>query len=326
MFGACSRAGPKAADIVNKIIQEMERRDVQLNTVSYNAQLSALVHCGLIGQAFELFSSTKAPQSTIETFCTLLLAAAKDRTEGIEKGLLVWNELVKKFKPNLYCYNTLLLLVRDGGIPKCMTQFSDHTTIIPCLSETKAEVVKDIVAAKELSLTFSSPNESLQLKIYISKRGVRWIEEESFSNILRSMEYWKIKPDIRTVSLLSSLVPTFSDILLLAKDNGIKVDDQLIKSASQLRRACGDLAGAKVGWTLTSKCIAASALQYAKIEIHISIQDLLKMRRLDEDAGEVNLHAYANRSKGHQDVIKVLETMKVCGLLIKLKCFLFSIA
>ena len=251
MFNACSRAGPEALGTLEKLLLEIERRDVTLNTQSFNAQLSALVHCGQSEKAFELFSSAShPPQSSVETFGTLLLAAARDRGDGMEKFVAVWNELIRQFVPNAYCYSTLLLCVRDGGVPDYMLKPSRKVTVLPSIDDRAYEKRRNAVIAadKEVHLTLLNRGSDtpLNICIYISKRGVRWIEEASLTNFLQSMELHKTKLEIRTLSILSSLFPDFTRILLLSEKFGVKVDQQVLKSASQFRRVCGDNVNAQV--------------------------------------------------------------------------------
>ena len=248
MFGACARVGPEALDTLNKIMAEIERREVSLNTQSFNAQLSALVHCGKIDKAFELFSepSARAPQSSIETFGTLLLAAAKDRTDGMRRGIVIWNELTKHFVPNLHCYNTLLLCLRDAGISDDMIQSSTHVASLSDINGNNFENIS-ISANQETSFKLSEKDgKDFNLRVFIYRGHVRFIGSESLSNFIQSMNTNDIRADIRTISILSSIVPNFSEVLALSKSLDIKLDDQVVKSASQFRKASGDKRKTKV--------------------------------------------------------------------------------
>ena len=247
MFNACSQAKHGSIEILDKLLAEIERRDVVLNTQSFNAQLSALVHCGLVDKAFETFSSSKVPQS-IETFGTLLLAAAKDRQEGMVKAVTIWNELVKHFALNLYCYNTLLLIIRDSGIPNDMLQTSGTVTVFPNVDNNDSLNCHSVIAEKRVVLTLRTTDKSIPLsfRVFVSKTGIRWIDEDSLSSLLQSMKSSEIKPDIRTVSILSSLFPDFDKLLKLSREFGIEPDHRVLKSASQFRRLCGDIENAKV--------------------------------------------------------------------------------
>lgn len=230
-------------------MSEIERRNVSLNTQSFNACLSALVHCNEVKKAFELFSLSQSPQSSIETFGTLLLATTKDKVNGLEKCGIIWSELIRRFEPNLYCYNTLLLCIRDGGIPSHMLRSSNSVTCLPMINSKLHYAKKDssVVAEKEVSWSLPmKDNSPLNILIYISKYDSRWIKQECLAGFLQSLEVNNVKPDIRTISILSSMFPDFDDLLLLSKKHEIKLDHAVFKSASQFRRILGDISNAKV--------------------------------------------------------------------------------
>ncbi len=251
MFSACSKLGPTSLQTINKLMEEIERREVKLNTQSFNAQLSALVHCGQIDKAFELFTSESVPESSIETFGTLLLAAAKDRTNGIERCVMIWNELVKRgFNLNLYCYNTLLLCLRDGGKCDDMIQSCKNVTMLSDMNGDNSESVC-VTGDKEMCLVLSENGGiDWNVRVFILRGHVRYIETESLNNFLNSMNVNNVTPDIRTISILSSIVPEFGEIIALSETIGVKLDKQVFKSASDFRKACGDKRTTKVQYQL----------------------------------------------------------------------------
>lgn len=120
MFTACSRAGPVATDILEKVLVEIEQRNVSLNMQSYNAQLLALVHCRVdteeVINVFEEMRRNPATAPTVKTYSMLLLAAVNDSENGLETALTIWNRLRSTFNLDLCCYNAFLTCLRDAGI------------------------------------------------------------------------------------------------------------------------------------------------------------------------------------------------------------------
>lgn len=230
MFRACSRAGQAGKDILTKVSDEIERRDVVLNTRSFNSQLSALIHCSEdIDKVFEMFNdgSSEIPESSIETLGTLLLAASKDYTNGMGRCVAIWEELVKRFVANLHCYNTLLHCIRTSGVP-------DHMLQPP--ASTLATRECKLTPANEVSLHLSSSNQvPLNIIVYISRTHVRWLEKESLDSLLSAMKSDNVIPDIRTLSILSSLLPDFAEIERLSRKFDVQLDDRISKS-NQIRK------------------------------------------------------------------------------------------
>lgn len=299
MFGACSKAGPKAVSILHKLISEIDRRDVKLNTVSYNAQLSALVHCGLVDKVFETFSSSQMPSSSIETFGILLLAAAKDTSgDGLDKAVHIWKEMLNQFQPSLHCYNTLLLCLREASIPNHMTQSSDHVTVIPHIKEEHSQ--KFIKASRMVSLKLYNMQceDKFVMNLYLSDNA-RWIEQETAHKLLKLMKSHGVHPDIRTYSFLSSLMLDFQYLLQMAKKSEIEVDRHMLMSASQLRRICHDTEGAMA--------IAAQARQLSSTR-DTSLHSLAKLCKNQEDMMKLLVHMKSTDSLNDMDVWSVLVT------------------
>ena len=113
---------------MNKVLAEIDRHQVSLNSTSHNAMLSALVHCGRANEVFQEYLNMTDP--TIETFGVLLLACAKGH--NLDKVSEIWSAIYDSgLIPQLYCYNSLLLCLRDCTLPDHMTKQSSHVTVIP---------------------------------------------------------------------------------------------------------------------------------------------------------------------------------------------------
>ena len=73
MFAVCGQT--KSAEILDKVMKEVERRGVSLNTLSFNAMLTAMANCGMVDEVFD--EVTKLAKPDIDTYRSLLLACAR---------------------------------------------------------------------------------------------------------------------------------------------------------------------------------------------------------------------------------------------------------
>ena len=73
MFAVCGRT--KSAEILDKVMKEIERRGVSLNTLSFNAMLTAMANCEMVDEVFD--EVTKLDRPDIDTYRSLLLACAR---------------------------------------------------------------------------------------------------------------------------------------------------------------------------------------------------------------------------------------------------------
>ena len=127
LFTACARAGPKSLDQLTRIRAEIERREVLLNNIATNALISALASCEQPKEAYQVYLDMLklSLQPDIQTFGSLLLAAAKDLETGVELAQRMWAEMLASgFQPDLHSYNLLLQCLRDAGVPEAKRQLA----------------------------------------------------------------------------------------------------------------------------------------------------------------------------------------------------------
>lgn len=131
MFGACGMAGPSAVGILDKVREEMERRDVCPDTIVTNSLISALAHCGKHDEAMQVYldmTSKTHSDPDVRTFGALLLAVGKDKVRGLEVAQRVWSEMLASgIQVDLYSYNMLLQVLRDGGLEGVVKEDSPLT-------------------------------------------------------------------------------------------------------------------------------------------------------------------------------------------------------
>ena len=123
ILSACGAAGPPAASTLDKIREEMDRRDVQPNTITTNALLSALSLCGRQEDATQIYldMEKKHLEPDLYTFTGLLMTMSKDESRGMAAAQGVWSEIEKAgLKPDLHCFNMMLQVLRDGGLDDSM--------------------------------------------------------------------------------------------------------------------------------------------------------------------------------------------------------------
>ena len=218
---------------MNKVLTEIDRHQVSLNSTSYNAMLSALVHCGRANEVFQEYLNMTDP--TIETFGVLLLACAKGH--NLDKVSEIWSAIYDSgLTPQLYCYNSLLLCLRDCTLPDHMTKQSSHVTVIPSNR-------KYLRAKKEVVLSFQGETKPFAITLYISSKGIRWLTSQDIISILHDMRTNKISPDIRTYTMLISLAV---DMNCLTNSKLVELDKTFVNAAIARRRQLGDQEGAKV--------------------------------------------------------------------------------
>lgn len=82
MFAMCGRS--QSNDILLKVMAEIERRGVRLNSAAFNSMLAAMAQCGMVEEAFE--EAEKVTEPTMETFGALLLVCAKNSIVSYVNG------------------------------------------------------------------------------------------------------------------------------------------------------------------------------------------------------------------------------------------------
>ena len=115
MFTACAKAGPRSLTYLTRVQDEVERRGFELNLISTNALLSALVSCGQLDAAFEIYQDRrdKGQPVDVSTIGALLLGSSQDTEQGLWRTEKLWGEMAElKLSPDLHCYNLTLSCLR----------------------------------------------------------------------------------------------------------------------------------------------------------------------------------------------------------------------
>lgn len=256
LFGACAAVGgQEGAEILSKLQVEMDKRNVILNDISYNALLTALVKCDLLEKSFEAFSnmSQMGIAPTVETFSILLLAASKDNREGIDRALRIWTEMITlEIVPDSKCYGSLLLCLRNGGASSLLLEECSHTTMIPAITLTKETDATSKIAEKSLNLVADcfmtiELTSDFNFKVYfMPEKKQRWIENDGLDMFLQYLKSEQICVDVRLFHLLVPLIPDTEYLLKSMETFCASPDDQCILAMIRCRLSLGDQTGAKV--------------------------------------------------------------------------------
>ena len=256
LFGACATVGgQEGAEVLSKLQVEIDRRNVILNDVSYNALLTAMVKCDQLEQSFEAFSnmSQMGIAPTVETFSILLLAASKDNREGIDKALRIWTEMIALgIVPDSKCYGSLLLCLRNGGASSLLLEECSHTTIVPAITPTKGTEATPEASDKSLNLvadcfmTIQLTSDFNFKVFFMSEKEQRWIENDGLDMLLQYLKSEELRVDIRLFHLLVPLVPDTEHLLKSMKTFRAAPDDQCNLALIRYRLSLGDQTGARV--------------------------------------------------------------------------------
>lgn len=133
MLSACAESGHSAAAILEKVENEIERRQVTLNNIGMNAHISALASCGRHKDALKVYLDMvkvgMAPD--VHTYSGLLLASARDGVGGMVMAQQVWWEMsASHCRRDLYTYNLLLQCLRDSGMDGSQVQSTEQSNLL----------------------------------------------------------------------------------------------------------------------------------------------------------------------------------------------------
>ena len=258
LFAACTEAGPKASEILNKIRTEIDRRDVLLNNIATNALISALAACGKNEEALQVYLDmhNKRIEPDVQTFGSLFLSAARDEEGGLEMAQRVWSEMAASgVQPDLHSYNMMVQCLRDGGTPQQVEDNEKQVTVslfdVEQLkkrnddsSDRTRVAVLGVSGKVDISLS-TSCSISLNFGRTRAARGVplRWLDREDVERVFAEMEMF---PDIRTFHLLAQLMVDPSYLLIMMDKCRVIPDAKFMIAAIRMQSQLGNTDGAKV--------------------------------------------------------------------------------
>ena len=251
MFGACAEAGRKSTEILKKLREEIERRNVVLDIIPTNALLAALAACGLHDDVRDVYDNMikRNMVSDIMTFTSLLLATTHYKEAGFEAAQRVWSEMT--MSPDLHCFNVLLRCIRDCSISSLEGVGEGKRTVILKLDQVKSTKLH-MSGVASFSL-----GDGGKLKVhvgYVVRKGrvkgpaIRWLETEDVEVLLSYLEKLQLQPDIRLFHLLAQLTLDLSFLMgeLTKLEGKVFPDNKFVVAAIKKQAHIGNLTGAKV--------------------------------------------------------------------------------
>ena len=251
MFGACAEAGPKSTKVLKQLREEIERRNVVLDSISTNALMTALIACGFHDDARDVYDNHVKSNVTsdIQMFTVLLSATLHDKEGGFEAAQRVWSEM--PVSPDVHCFSMLLQCIRNCTISSLEEVDEEKRTIVLKFDQPNYTRLH-VSGVAPFSLGDGS-----KMKVYVGyvvrkgkARGptIRWLETEDVEVLLSYLEKLQLQPDIRTFHLLAQL--TFDLALLMSKMTKLKgkvvLDNKFVVAAIKQQAMIRNITTVKV--------------------------------------------------------------------------------
>lgn len=122
LFNACTKASTPehALHHVEKLLAEIRKRtanqELEMNVITYNAAIQALVICGDPLHAFDIYQEMQDNEVEPDghTFSSLLAACSFDKVEGPSAAFKLLEEMKSlQIQPDIYIFNSVLKVMRD---------------------------------------------------------------------------------------------------------------------------------------------------------------------------------------------------------------------
>ena len=137
LFKSFSESGHTSRPLLEKVVAEIDRRDVLLNTIATNSLMVAMTTCGMgAEEVFGVYGdmTKRGVAPDVSTFTTLLTTCSLDRERGMGMVEGVWREMMASgISPDLVCYHSLLRCLREAGASGEMGESCEGVIIIPPL-------------------------------------------------------------------------------------------------------------------------------------------------------------------------------------------------
>ena len=202
LFHGCAVAGKKSLRIFDKIVAEMERRNITASTITSNVMIQALALCEEPDRALEVYESMIFSHTPIDlhTFSALLMAAmGKTNDNGLKMAVGIWNEIRRSdMTPDIYCYNLLLECLKDCSYLDSWVErvSKDEENQLP---EQNGHYLGCI------RLNFAK---DFKIKLYVTNSGTRKLILGDIEAIMNTMDADNVMPNTKTLHFLTLLLPT----------------------------------------------------------------------------------------------------------------------
>ena len=242
--------GPTSQPLLEKIISEIDRRGILLNTIATNSLIVAMTTCGMTDEAFRVYFDLGKHQQwpDVGTFTALLAACSREGERGLERVEQVWREMsVIGVEPDLVCFNTLLQCVKEAGIPRDMQRQDNVAVVIPALNSEKLHSIWEnassqmatdgvtghvektdplskknapdfrVVSKCQVQLRLFEPK-SPPWTVHVFNSGWRWLDSEGVARFLDQLKQRDLEPNIQTLNHLSQMA---ADWVTMVREVGV---------------------------------------------------------------------------------------------------------
>lgn len=243
--------GLTSLPLLEKVISEIDRRGILLNTIATNSLIIAMATCGLLDEAFQVYfdMSKRQQKPDVHTFTALLSVCARDNQRGMERVPHVWQEMTAcGIQPDLVVYNTLLQCLKAAGIPEDMIHHGDLEVTVPAVSTQELHYIsqhnwqssgpdekegkhRNCLRNRTFRVT-SKAQMDLRLSMTVSltlhlTSGWRWLDPAGVEQFLCLLKDSSLVPDIHTLNYLSQIA---SDWTAVARDVGVASSERGVVS------------------------------------------------------------------------------------------------
>lgn len=247
LFHACSKATipQHALKRVEKLLAEISQRtanqELEMNVITYNAAIQALVICGNPQQAFDIYQEMQDNniQPDGHTFSSLLAACSYDKVKGPRVAFKILEEMkALQIQPDIYIFNSVLKVMRDFKVSaqeQKSVQSSDDTETLRVNSTGLADEEEGSTSAKQ-------NDEGLELHHYFP----------GLEKFIQMMAVENVHPDVRTFQLLLYMTSSKEEeeyLMELMKSCNISPDATFYNTMIKMKAMDKGLQEAKVSVT-----------------------------------------------------------------------------
>lgn len=266
LFSACTKASTPqhALRHVENLLAEIRKRianqDLEMNIITYNAAIQALVICGNPLHAFDIYQEMQdnGVEPDGHTFSSLLAACSFDKVEGPSTAFKLLEEMKSlQIQPDIYVFNSVLKVMRDFKVstkerrshsskPLSSVDVTEETSCVqdPAYrlnEETSGSESSELNSEKGALQVGNNDDRDLQLHHYFP--GV-----EKF---IQMMAVENVSPDVRTFHLLLYMTSSKEE------------EDYLM----ELMKSCNISPDATFYNTLIKKKAAEEGVEEAKVHV-----------------------------------------------------------
>ncbi|KAL9957362.1 hypothetical protein ACROYT_G038992 [Oculina patagonica] len=305
LFNACAKASvPRhALQRVEKLLAEISKRtakqELEMNVITYNAAIQALVVCGNPHQAFDIYQEMQDNKVEPDghTFSSLLAACCFDKVEGPSTAFKILEEMkALQIEPDIYIFNSVLKVMRDFKVAAQEQKSVQSSNVTETPTESSTELTDDEEEGSPTLDKLNVAENSLQEGNNSAKQNDRTLELHHFfpgvEKFIQMMAVENVYPDVRTFQLLLYMTSS-------------KEEEEYLM---ELMKSCNISSDATFYNTLIKMKAMDEGVQEAKVYIQ-ELKETLKI-----SPSEKSYQALAHGCKNQKQGISLLDEMKSEGI------------